>query len=79
MYIRLREQLYPIHDIMTKVLLMPEDILSLQNKKYHIKSATKIKSGKVNNQTRTILLFSIHVSHSCCLPLIYAHGLKKMW
>lgn len=51
----------------------------LQGKRSRIKSATRGKLGWREEKWSDGFLFNSYLSHSCCPPLIFVHGPKKMW
>lgn len=52
---------------------------SLQGKRNRIGSAARVKFGWRGEKWSDGFLFNSYLSHSCCPPLIFVHGPRKMW
>lgn len=51
----------------------------LQETRDCTKSDTRVKFGWMEEKWSDGFLFNSYLSHSCCPPLIFVHGPKKMW
>lgn len=52
---------------------------TFQGKRNRIVSATGVEFGWRGEKWSDGFLFNSYLSHSCCPPLIFVHGPKKMW